>query len=96
METLEQYPCFDFGIAGEGEIALVALIDALCDGHQQFSVTAGLVYREHSTVIYNPVERISDIDALPLPSWHLFPGVTVYNMITTRGCLFITGVLGIL
>jgi len=86
-ETLKQYPQFNFGIAGEGEISFVELINMLKTGKSGFDEIAGLVYRNaKSVVICNHPERIKDINALPLPAWKFFPKIKTYHIITGRGC----------
>ncbi len=85
-ETLRQYPMFDYGIAGEGEIAFMDLIAALAVDQKKRTNISGLVYRENGNVIANPPERISNLNRLPLPDWRIFPRMKTYNMITSRGC----------
>ncbi len=83
---------FDVSVKGEGELALVALAEAL-DGRGQVASIPGVVTRAGEG---RPREVIEDLDALPLPmgSYGLYdPGwysagalVVPGGMMTSRGC----------
>ena len=97
-KLLEDYPAFDYLIAGEGELSMAQLAqgDAPAD-------IKGLIWRQSDEVIVNePQNKIADLDSLPFPAYEklqgfprdyhlpLFsytqtPGAT---MITSRGCMF--------
>jgi radical SAM superfamily enzyme YgiQ (UPF0313 family) len=51
----------DFGIAGEGETALVQLIAAL-EGDRNYRSISGLVFREGDTIIVNPANETRSMD----------------------------------
>ncbi len=61
----------DFGVLGEGEEALVELLDALEAGRDASSIP-NLVLRSPQGAIVNTTRPyIQDIDALPFPAWDL-------------------------
>lgn len=62
-------PCIDAAVVGEGEITLVELLDAMRTG-ADLSRVRGILYRDGG-VVHETAERpyVSDLDALPLPSW---------------------------
>ncbi len=81
----------DFGIVGEGEASLVALIAALESG-QDFRCIPGLVYRQQETVLANPTNGgafdcefgLADRPADILAHYTRMTGVV--NVQTQRGC----------
>jgi radical SAM superfamily enzyme YgiQ (UPF0313 family) len=100
--TLDAFPAFDYGIAGEGEVSLFALLDCLEQGRPVAGV-AGAVYRDGGRPRANPrAPYIDDLDALPMPAWDLLPDfphrfrpsilshpqTPVASVITSRGCPF--------
>jgi len=98
-ETL-QHKCVDFGVAGEGEIVLPDLIDAV-EGRKHFKKIDGLVYRDGKKILYNPARRcVENLDSLPFPARHLLPNEKYFSilakypfatMITSRGCPYKCG-----
>ncbi len=100
--TLEVFPSIDFGIAGEGEVALFDLLERLDRGTAVDDI-AGLAYRRDGQIWCNPrAPYIEDLDALPPPAWDLlpdfphrfqpslfsYPRTPVATLITSRGCPF--------
>ena len=92
----------DAVVIGEGEVALVNLLDAW-GAQRPLSTVRGIAYREGGKVVVNEREEvIKDIDSIPLPAWDLFPmdyytlmrepGVKpaerTFQLLTGRGCLF--------
>ena len=89
----------DWGIVGEGEISLLALVEALAAGADTTTLP-GLARRHGDTVVVNPrAALIEDLDELPLPAYDLIPDIATYapppcnyrslpvmNVITSRGC----------
>lgn len=76
-ETMERFAVFDYAISGEGEEALVSLLDTLRSGGALSQVPA-LIYRDSSDImpriVQNPKQAINkDLDRLPMPAWDLLP-----------------------
>ena len=100
--TLRAFPMIDFGIAGEGEISLFALLECL-ENAGDFAAVPGLVYRTPEGLRANPrAPFLDDLDQLPMPAWDLlpdfphrfqpslfsYPRTPVATLITSRGCPF--------
>ncbi|HJQ85196.1 MAG TPA: radical SAM protein [Candidatus Binatia bacterium] len=102
--TLESFPVFDYGIAGEGERSYPELIARLGDGDDPRDIP-GLVWHEDGAVRANPRAAFLDgeeLDRLPEPAWDLVPdfplhfqpnvfnyrATPVASVITSRGCPF--------
>lgn len=102
--TLEAFPGFDYGIAGEGERSYLELIWRL-DADESPRDVAGLVYRTADGVRANPRAPWLDgdeLDRLPDPAWDLVPDfplrfapnvfnyrhTPVASLVTSRGCPF--------
>ena len=87
----------DFVVRGEGEDAVVELIDAL-DGQRPLNEVAGLSFREGGKIIHNPPrEFCPDLDAHPSPDLSLIVGFgsgtrsffkynPIIPVIASRGC----------
>ena len=97
-ETLS-HGYIDFGIAGEGEEAMVKLCDAL-ENKLPVDDIRGLVYKKEGEVHQNGTVIVEDVDSLPWPSYHLLPmekyssiiGLhPVSTMMGTRGCPYKCG-----
>jgi len=72
-ETFRRFPEIDFGIVGEGEAALLDLIEAL-EGGRNLSRVESAVYREGEAIRINPRRKfIEDLDTLPFPAFDLLP-----------------------
>jgi radical SAM superfamily enzyme YgiQ (UPF0313 family) len=99
-QTLSDYPVFDYGVVGEGEISLIELVEALSSG-RTLSDVPGIVYRENGKIVFSPHRSpIHDLDALPFPAWDLLPGfpfqyhpalfkykkLPATHIISARGC----------
>jgi radical SAM superfamily enzyme YgiQ (UPF0313 family) len=100
--TLTAFPSLDYGVCGEGEAALFALLERLEAG-APVSDLPGIAYRAGTAVRANPrAPYIDDLDALPNPAWDLlpdfphrfqpalflYPRTPVATLITSRGCPF--------
>ncbi len=91
-ETLQQYPEIDVIFMGESENTLERWLPVLRHRHAWGSI-AGIAFRNGKQIVNTgPVELISDLARLPLPSRHLLPlsryqalGFPV-SIITSRGC----------
>lgn len=98
-EEVIEFPCFDFGVIGEGEETIMELIQALTR-KASFRKVAGIVFKEGRKVIKTaPRPFIENLDNLPFPARHLMPPLSAYHptpatyrkfpvgtMITSRGC----------
>jgi anaerobic magnesium-protoporphyrin IX monomethyl ester cyclase len=58
---------FDYLVRGEGERALVALVEAL-RGERGFSDVPGLCWRRQGAFVHNPVGELLQMSQLPLPN----------------------------
>jgi anaerobic magnesium-protoporphyrin IX monomethyl ester cyclase len=84
----------DYAVAGDGERASVALIDALCSG-QEVEALAGLVRDRNGTVTFTPPSEDADLDSLPSPALHRWIDLARYQrhgatvpIQTKRGCVY--------
>lgn len=87
-------------IRGEGEYSFLGIAKNIRENRLPFEgELSGLTYlKSADEIISNPVERISDLDNLPFPAFHLLPPFSTYKtrsrkrpvaaMITSRGCPF--------
>lgn len=88
-------------IRGEGELAAPAVMRNLAAGKPPFDTSVpGACYPEKgsSAPVKNPVQRITDLDSLPFPAYHLLPPFSAYKrwtrrtpsapLITSRGCAY--------
>lgn len=100
--TMAAFPDIDYGISGEGEIALFELLARLESGAPIDGVP-GLAHRRDGDIVANPrAPYIDDLDSLPKPAWDLlpdfphhfqpslfgYPRSPVATLITSRGCPF--------
>ena len=84
----------DYAVAGDGERASVALIDALCSGSPIESLP-GLVRARDGRVVFTPPGEDADLDALPSPALHRWIDLPRYQrhgatvpIQTKRGCVY--------
>lgn len=100
-ECLKDNPHIDFAVIGEGEKALIELVNALSGSRGDLSAIRGLAYRDNGEIINTGyAERIENLDDLPFPARHLFsadryrthPPYGKRNpymtLMTSRGCPF--------
>lgn len=92
VPTLEAFPFIDLVVRGEAEETLPKVIDALA-GNAPLDSILGVTYRQAGFVVRNenaPV--ISDLDTVPLPAFHLYPGdprtCRTLSLEMGRGCPF--------
>ncbi len=96
--TLKEFPAFDCGICGEGEKAILALVESIERGGD-ISNIEGLVFRsKDAEVRFNPPAPLltsEELDELPLPAFGQYFGDNhraligkgeEYPIITSRGC----------
>lgn len=92
------FPTIDYAVVKEGERAIVDLVEHL-EGKKDLGAVRNLLYRQDGVVCQNAVERILDIEALPLPDYSLIsdffdkykapdPSIASPSMLImcTRGC----------
>ncbi|HJP60428.1 MAG TPA: radical SAM protein, partial [Gemmatimonadaceae bacterium] len=84
----------DFAVAGDGERASVALVDALVAGGDPRSI-AGLVRSHDERVVFSPPGEDADLDSLPGPQLHRWIDLPRYQrhgatipIQTKRGCVY--------
>lgn len=88
QQTLEEFPSFDIGAIGEGELTLLELCQNLHAGGDLADV-CGLAYRVADRVVLTGMRpRILDQDSIPHPAWDLLPTSNEYWVQTLRGCPF--------
>lgn len=88
QQTLREFPEFDMGVYGEGEVTFSELCCAIRD-HQKLDSISGLVHRDECGIRLNPPrERIADQDDIPFPAWDLLPPAEEYFIMSQRGCPF--------
>ncbi len=93
-------PGADFAVIGEGEYAMLDLVHHL-EGKCAIEQVRNLVFKQDGAVKQNPVERIADINQIPLPDYDLvdryIPGYVgaypaffkpSFDIMCTRGCPF--------
>jgi anaerobic magnesium-protoporphyrin IX monomethyl ester cyclase len=99
LETMRQYANIDYGVFGEGEDSITALVNHIAGGAGLPGGIPGIVFRDGANMINNPApENYVDLDALPFPAWDLFPidryspiyglnpGTRQLPLSTSRGC----------
>src|SRR6476469_6306104 len=84
----------DYAVAGDGERASVALVDALSSG-RPIEALPGLVRDRNGTVVFTPPGEDADLDSLPRPSLHRWIDLARYQrhgatipIQTKRGCVY--------
>jgi radical SAM superfamily enzyme YgiQ (UPF0313 family) len=83
----------DYGVIGEGESSLLALVESLEKGKIDESIP-GLAYLKNNNVIINEkLQYLEDLDSLPFPDKSLYKNTPltnklVYPIMTSRGCPF--------
>ncbi|MCF8257363.1 MAG: B12-binding domain-containing radical SAM protein [Flavobacteriales bacterium] len=88
QETLAEFPSFDMGVVGEGEVTFHELCTAL-RSRTELEPVKGIAYRKHGTIMQTaPRERILDQDCIPFPAWDLLPRASTYFIQSVRGCPF--------
>jgi anaerobic magnesium-protoporphyrin IX monomethyl ester cyclase len=98
-DSLQQYPEIDVIIRGEGERALVDLVNALKDSKPLADVR-GISFRRNGEIFPNPDQQlIANLDELPMPAYHfveehvpeyhftMMAGSKIYALVEgSRGC----------
>jgi radical SAM superfamily enzyme YgiQ (UPF0313 family) len=97
-EIFKDFPSVRYAIVHEGEYAMMDFVDFL-KGQKNIEEVRNLIYKINGKVNKNRVERILDLDFLPLPNYsHIFEYVDKYKapypsmaspsvaIMCTRGC----------
>ncbi len=95
---LDDFPMLDGAVVQEGERAIVDLAEHVA-GRRELREVRNLIWRDGQGTVSNRVERIADLDALPLPDYSLVapiigrytaPGPSIASpslaVMCTRGC----------
>jgi len=93
-EALFRDLAVDYAVAGDGERASVALVDALCAG-APIEALPGLVRERNGTVVFTPPGEDADLDSLPRPALHRWIDLARYQrhgatipIQSKRGCVY--------
>lgn len=71
VEVLEQNPCVDIAVFGEGEITLKELLDR---GLKNLETIDGIAFRKDGKIIKNkPRDFIRNLDDIPMPARNMVP-----------------------
>lgn len=85
-ELLSDHPCLDTIVHGDGEEAIVELIESLDDP----SHVPGLTHRRGAVSTTQPRRNPDDLDSRPWPTrperLHSYLGLPIANMLSSRGC----------
>jgi len=100
--TLSEFPEFDVGVIGEGEVTLTEICSAIQHGKRDFRGLAGAIVRDGERIERGPMrELIMNLDDLPFPARDLIdfslyqgsssPGLSsklrnITELFTSRGC----------
>ena len=69
--TMEQYPWFDFGVVGEGEVVLIDFLEQFI-GYQKWENVKSLVWRAGDVIVVNQRRDFyKDLDDFPFPAFDL-------------------------
>jgi len=85
---LEENPCFDLGVVGEGEETIIDIINFI-RGKKKLGDIKGIIGRDNSKIFHTEKrEFIKDLDRLIFPAYNVFDiyanGISEYGMITSR------------
>jgi len=82
-ETLTENEEIDFVVIGEGERALLALVNSLEKGEEVERLPGIALRRDGEMIINQPAEMIANLDDLPIPARHLL-AMDAYHMTKSR------------
>ena len=89
--TLRAFPFVDFIVRGEADETFPALLDAAPDMDRVANIP-GISFRHGERIVRNPsAPVVLDLDKLPLPAFHLCPGLGACRAVPLelgRGCPF--------
>ena len=82
--TMQDYPCFDIGVIGEGEMTLCSVLDAFRQ-KKSLSRIAGLICRDGKELfLTKPRPRIDNLDRLAPPAFELLPYLPRYYRVPVQ------------
>lgn len=95
------HPLVDYVVINEGDQTIMELVDAL-QGRRPLESVQGIGYKvDGAPVLTEPRPLLEDLDALPLPPYHLLEvsrysalsvdGLPSLDIVTSRGCPFSCG-----
>ena len=90
VETLQAFPWIDLIVRGEAEKTIKGLV-MRWRGGQSLADLPGITWREKGNMYRNPdAPPIEDLDAQPMPAYHLYPleGMERVEIEAGRGCPF--------
>ena len=91
VPTLKAFPFIDLIVRGEAEETLPLILNALSDPVRLKGIL-GLTFRFAGSIVRNPnAPVILDLDQLPMPAFHLYPGLGASQRVPLelgRGCPF--------
>src|SRR5208283_276846 len=91
VATLTAFDSVDVIVRGEADESFPRLLECL-SGRSRLDLIPGITYRDGSRVVRNrDAPPVLDLDALPLPAYHLLPGVRGARSLRLeagRGCPF--------
>jgi radical SAM superfamily enzyme YgiQ (UPF0313 family) len=91
VATMRAFPFIDYVVRGEAEATFPKLLESLAGGRCCDDL-GGLTYRRGAAIVRTPnAPVIEDLDALPLPAYHLYPYMHSCEYIALelgRGCPF--------
>ncbi|MBU1134806.1 MAG: B12-binding domain-containing radical SAM protein [Candidatus Omnitrophica bacterium] len=91
-EKVIENDCVDFVVVGEGEFALLELVEALSTGKLNYQIDNVWFKRKGQTIANKIRPPIENLDSLPHPDKELFEDEVRYKddyvILTSRGCAF--------
>ena len=93
-EIIKTFPWIDFVAYGEAENSIVRLMDSLKNNtniYTEKNIVSGFYYKINNKVFFKQQERITDLDSLPLPAYHLIDTKeydAAFSVLSSRGCPF--------
>ncbi len=83
-----QYHAVDYGVIGEGEYAILELIQYL--NKEKNIMPNGIAYKKNGEIIINPPQtRFIDLEKKPLPAWDLISNIDKYFHYKKNNIIFI-------
>ncbi|WP_028213202.1 B12-binding domain-containing radical SAM protein [Paraburkholderia mimosarum] len=84
QKILEAFPCVDLIVNGEGEQTLLDIVRMVDRGDFTFATVAGVTFRDSHGQARTTMQRplLADLDALPLPAYHLVPSPREYKAVS--------------